>query len=135
MMPSSIARFIDASISWGAPALTAPVNPHRARVSRLLAARERLQRGRFLEPVGRGERAELVVGRVVVAGDHAGHERAATEVDDPVVGPGLRQLAGADRGDPLAVHHDGHPRLGRVLAVDEVGIGEHDAGHGYPPGA
>ena len=118
--PSAMATFIDASIAKGAPALTALVKPDGEQSLEAGRRADRLEGHRLLEPEGCGDRPELVVGRVEVAVDHARHDRAAFEVDHPVVGAWVGDRTGTHRGDPVAFDDQMGAGRHRVVAVEDT---------------
>ena len=94
---------------------------------------EHLVRGCVLEPVRRGRGAQLAVRRVVVAGDHPRHHRAPAEVDDAVGRGHVGRRRVAHARDPVALDHHHPVGLGRCVAVEQVGIRQHQSGHAIPP--
>ena len=80
-------------------------------------------------PYGAGAATQLAVRRVVVAGDHARHHRAPAEVDDAVVGGHVGRRRVAHARDPVALDHHHPVGLGRCVAVEQVGVRQHQSGH------
>ena len=93
---------------------------------------ERQVRRRVLVAVGRVRlRAELVVGRVEVAREHARHQRAARHVDRAIDGRRAAYLADLD--DAVAVDHDGGAVRRRADPVEQPGAGQRETCHRGPP--
>ena len=65
------------------------------------------ERGRLLEPEWRGNRADLVIGRVEVTRRHPGHNRAPAEIDHTIVRPLLHRMADCNFADALTVDYNG----------------------------
>ena len=85
-------------------------------------------RGRVLVTIGNiGLRAELVIGGVKVAREHARHQRPAGQVDHPIDLTG--GTAGTNLGDAVAVEDNGGVLDRRPVAVEESGSGQGKSGH------
>ena len=113
-MPSSIARLRVASILCRVPALTAPVKPRSQQQLGVLGGDQGEHRRRILhvdifEPFGVG------VGDVIVALDHPGHQRAAGEIVDHVVGARFGRVAvGSYCANAIVFDYDGRVFFGAL---------------------